>query len=88
MGSFGVLVVPKNLSCAVLARHRQEVRIERGELYLAVKVIDDTRSNAKRFPTDRICERFQKTVFNDFYRVALRNKIDKPLDELQTDLDG
>ena len=88
MGSCGFLVVPKILRRAVFAGHREEVRTERGELYPPVKVIDDTQINAKRFQTNRICERFQKTVFNDFYRVALRNKIDKPVDELQTDLAG
>ena len=38
--------------------------------------------------TNGICERFHKTVLNEFYRVTFRKKIYKTLDELQTDLDA
>ena len=34
-----------------------------------------------------ICERFQKTVLNEFYRVAFRKMAYRSLEELQTDLD-
>jgi hypothetical protein len=33
-----------------------------------------------------ICERFHKTVLNEFYRVAFRKKVYRSIDELQTDL--
>jgi hypothetical protein len=36
-------------------------------------------------PADqRICERFHKTVLNEFYRVAFRKKAYRSIDELQT----
>jgi transposase InsO family protein len=38
--------------------------------------------------TNGICERFHKTVLNEFYRVAFRKKYYRSLDELQADLDA
>jgi len=35
-----------------------------------------------------ICERFQKTVLNEFYRIAFRTKIYHSIEELQKDLDN
>jgi hypothetical protein len=32
-----------------------------------------------------ICERFHKTVLNEFYRVAFRKKVYRSIDELQVD---
>ena len=58
------------------------------ELYLAVEDIDHTRTKAKSPQTNGICERFHKTVLNEFYRVTFRKKIYKTLEELQTDLDA
>jgi len=58
------------------------------ELYLAVEDIDHTRTRAKSPQTNGICERFHKTVLNEFYRVTFRKKIYKTLDELQVDLDA
>jgi hypothetical protein len=37
--------------------------------------------------TNGICERFHKTIFQEFYQVAFRRKIYSSLDELQIDLD-
>ena len=34
-----------------------------------------------------ICERFHKTILDEFYRIAFRKKIYNTLDELQADLD-
>ena len=39
-------------------------------------------------PDNGICERFQRTVLDEFYRVAFRKKIYRTIDELQTDLDA
>ena len=40
-------------------------------------------------PADqRICERFHRTVLDEFYRVAFRKKIYRTIDELQADLDA
>ena len=37
--------------------------------------------------TNGICERFHRTVLDEFYRIAFRKKIYQAIDELQTDLD-
>lgn len=57
------------------------------ELYLAVEDIDHTRTKTKSPQTNGICERFHKTVLNEFYRVAFRKKVYRAIDELQADLD-
>jgi transposase InsO family protein len=57
------------------------------ELYLAVEDIDHSRTKAKSPQTNGICERFHKTVLNEFYRVAFRKKIYRSIAELQEDLD-
>ena len=56
------------------------------ELYLAVEDIDHSRTKTKSPQTNGICERFHKTVLNEFYRVALRKKLYASAD-LQEDLD-
>ena len=35
-----------------------------------------------------ICERFHKTLLDEFYRVAFRKKLYRGIDELQADLDA
>jgi transposase InsO family protein len=57
------------------------------ELYLAVEDIDHSRTKARSPQTNGICERFHKTVLNEFYRVALRKKVYRSIAELQVDLD-
>jgi transposase InsO family protein len=58
------------------------------ELYLAVEDIDHTRTKVKSPQTNGICERFHKTVLNEFYRVAFRKKLYRTIDQLQADLDA
>ena len=58
------------------------------ELYLAVENIDHTRTKAKSPQTNGICERFNKTILQEFYQVALRKKLYRSIAELQTDLDA
>jgi transposase InsO family protein len=58
------------------------------ELYLAVENIDHTRTKTRHPQTNGICERFHKTMLNEFYRVAFRKKIYRALEELQADLDA
>src|SRR5436853_6620889 len=53
------------------------------ELYLAVEDIDHSRTKTKSPQTNGICERFHKTVLNEFYRVAFRKKVYHSIDELQ-----
>jgi transposase InsO family protein len=58
------------------------------ELYLAVENIDHTRTKARSPQTNGICERFNRTCLNEFYRVAFRKKLYRSLEELQADLDA
>jgi transposase InsO family protein len=58
------------------------------QLYLAVNDIDHTRTKAQSPQTNGICERFHKTILNEFYQVAFRKKIYTTLEELQVDLDA
>lgn len=64
-------------------------RVEKHEfqLYLAVNDIDHTRTKAQSPQTNGICERFHKTILNEFYQVAFRKKIYATMEELQADLD-
>jgi hypothetical protein len=57
------------------------------ELYLAVEDIDHSRTKTKSPQTNGNCERFHKTVLNEFYRIAFRKKVYRSIDELQVDLD-
>lgn len=57
------------------------------QLYLALNDIDHTRTKVRSPQTNGICERFHKTVLQDFYQVAFRKKIYQSLEELQSDLD-
>lgn len=58
------------------------------ELYLAVEDIDHTRTKTRSPQTNGICERFHRTVLDEFYRVAFRKKIYRTIDALQNDLDS
>lgn len=57
------------------------------QLFLAVNDIDHTRTKARHPQTNGICERFHRTVLDEFYRVAFRKKLYRSLEELQDDLD-
>jgi transposase InsO family protein len=57
------------------------------QLYLALENIDHTRTRARSPQTNGICERFHRTVQNEFYAIAFRKKIYSSLQELQVDLD-
>ena len=58
------------------------------ELYLMVEDIEHTKTKTQSPQTNGICERFHKTVLNEFYRVTFRKKYYRTLDELQADLDA
>ena len=45
-------------------------------------------TNTQSPQTNGICERFHKTILNEFYQVAFRKKIYATLEELQEDLDA
>ena len=57
------------------------------ELYLNLENIDHTFTKAKSPQTNGICERFHRTILNEFYQIAFRKKVYKSIDELQKDVD-
>jgi transposase InsO family protein len=57
------------------------------QLYLAVENIDHTRTKARHPQTNGICERFHRTIQEEFYATAFRKKLYHGLEELQVDLD-
>lgn len=57
------------------------------QLYLAINDIDHTKTKAQSPQTNGICERFHKTILQEFYQVTFRKKLYVTLEELQKDLD-
>ena len=57
------------------------------QLFLAINDIDHTKTKVKSPQTNGICERFHKTVLQEFYQVAFRKKLYDSIDTLQDDLD-
>jgi transposase InsO family protein len=57
------------------------------ELYLAIENIDHSRTKTKSPQTNGICQRFHKTMLDEFYRIAFRKKLYRSLTKLQADLD-
>ena len=57
------------------------------QLYLALNDIEHTKTKVMHPQTNGICERFHKTILNEFYQVAFRKKIYRSVEELQIDLD-
>jgi len=57
------------------------------ELYLAVENIDHSRTKARHPQTNGICERFHRTIQEEFYATAFRKKLYTSLEELQADLE-
>lgn len=57
------------------------------QLYLAMEDIDHSRTKANHPQTNGICERFHKTMKNEFYDIAFRKKIYTSVEELQFDVD-
>ena len=57
------------------------------ELYLAVNDIEHTKTKVRHPQTNGICERFHKTILNEFYQITFRKKVYTTLEDLQKDLD-
>lgn len=57
------------------------------QLYLAIEDIDHTKTKARSPQTNGICERFHRTMQEEFYATAFRKKIYKTVEELQNDVD-
>lgn len=57
------------------------------QLYLGVENIDHSKTKARSPQTNGICERFHRTMKQEFYDIAFRKKIYHSLEELQSDAD-
>ena len=57
------------------------------QLFLGLSNIDHSKTKAKSPQTNGICERFHKTILDEFYKIAFRKKIYSSIEELQLDLD-
>lgn len=57
------------------------------ELFLSIEDIDHSRTKAYSPQTNGICERFHKTMKEEFYDTAFRKKIYTSLEGLQADVD-
>ena len=58
------------------------------QLYLAINDIEHTKTKARSPQTNGICERFHKTILQEFYQVTFRKKIYRDIETLQADLDN
>jgi len=57
------------------------------QLYLALNDIEHTKTKARSPKTNGICERFHKTILQEFYQITFRKKLYENLETLQKDLD-
>ena len=57
------------------------------QLYLAINDIDHTKTKAKSPQTNGICERFHRTILQEFYQVIFRKHVFETIDALQIELD-
>jgi transposase InsO family protein len=67
--------------CGVVERHDYA-------LYLAVNDIEHSKTKTQSPQTNGICERFHKTILQEFYQVTFRKKRYTNLEMLQSDLDA
>ena len=58
------------------------------ELFLSVEGISHTTTKAYSPQTNGMCERFNKTMKEEFFDTAMRKKLYRSLEELQADLDA
>jgi transposase InsO family protein len=56
------------------------------ELYLQIEGIEHSKTKARSPQTNGICERFHRTVQEEFYAIAFRKKLYSSLEQMQTDL--
>lgn len=67
--------------CGTLENHAYQ-------LYLSIEGIEHTKTKANSPQTNGICERFHKTMKQEFYDTAFRKKIYRSCEELQQDVDS
>lgn len=66
--------------CGTLQHHEYQ-------LYLAIEGIEHTKTKVRSPQTNGICERFHRTIQDEFYQMAFRKKVYTSVEELQEDLD-
>ena len=57
------------------------------QLYLGLEDVDHTKTKARSPQTNRICERFHRTMKHEFYDIAFRKKIYHSVEELQKEVE-
>ena len=57
------------------------------QLYLTLEEVEHSKTKARSPQTNGICERFHRTLQDEFYAVAFRTKVYASIDELQQDLE-
>lgn len=57
------------------------------ELYLTIENVEHSKTKVKSPQSNGICERFHRTIQNEFYAIAFRKKLYDSLEALQADLD-
>jgi transposase InsO family protein len=57
------------------------------ELYLNLEGIEHSKTKARSPQSNGICERFHRTIQDEFYALAFRRKLYASIDQLQQDLD-
>ena len=58
------------------------------QLFLSIEDIGHNKTKARSPQTNGICERFHRTIQDEFYSVAFRKKVYENMEELQIDLDA
>jgi transposase InsO family protein len=58
------------------------------QLYLNVEDIEHTKTKARSPQTNGICERFHRTIQEEFYAIIFRKKVFQSIEDLQTELDN
>jgi transposase InsO family protein len=58
------------------------------QLYIAIENIDHTKTKARSPQTNGICERFHRTMQDEFYSVSFRKRLYTSLEQLQADADA
>lgn len=58
------------------------------QLYLTIEEIEHTKTKVRSPKTNGMTERFQKTIGDEFYKVAFRTKVYTSLEMLQQDVDS
>ncbi len=57
------------------------------QLYLDLEDIEHTKTKTKSPQTNGICERFHRTIQDEFYAIIFRKKVFKSVEDLQSELD-